>query len=262
MATIIIGAVLIVLGVVLSLVVSTKIKNKNIEIQFMKTTSIGELKKNLKENEAQGLSGYREFAELKGLADADSPYKTPYSEKDVAYYDADIYQVFEEVETYTDENGTHQRVKRNETLMSNQKTPGPIVLKDAETGDKAYIELLNHGMQLDTVKTLDKFEPVNMMQQYNFFTGFHYNPMGVKTLGFRMVEKSIPLGQPLYVLGDAYMENSRLTISKPVDTKKPYIVSVKNETDLVHGNKVGANMALYGGIVLAVIGLAVIIFVH
>ena len=98
-----------------------------------------------------------------------------------------IYQVFEEVETYSDDSGTHQRVNRREDLMSSQKSTGSLVLKDTQTGDKAYLELLEHGMQLDTVKSLDKFEPMNMMNQYGFFSSFHYSQRGTKTLGFRMV---------------------------------------------------------------------------
>lgn len=262
MVPIIIGIVLIALGALLALVVRTRINNKNIEIQFMKTTTIPELTAALKENEAQGLGGYREFAELKGVAASGSPQKAPYSGQDVAYYDADIYQVFEETETYSDEHGTHERVNRREDRMSGQKSTGGLVLKDEQSGDKAYIELADHGMQLDTVKSFDRFEPMDMMNQYGFFGSFRYSQRGTRTLGFRMVEKTIPLDHPLYVLGDAYLQNGRLTVGKPADSKKPFIVSVKSEADLVHGNKVGAAMALVFGIVLAVAGVAVMIFVH
>ncbi len=258
MVLIIIGVVLIVLGGVLVFVVRTRIKNKNIEIQFMNTTTIPALTGTLKENEAQGLENYREYAELKGIASSDYPQKTPYSEQDVAYYDAAIYQVFEEVEAYRDDSGTHQRVNRREDLMSSQKGTGSLVLKDAQTGDKAYIELLARGMQLDTVKSLDKFEPVNMMNQYGFFSSFSFGERGSRTLGFRMVEKTIPLDHALYVLGDAYLQGGRLNITKPADSKKPFIVSVKSEADLVHGNKVGATVALVIGIILAVGGVALI----
>ena len=259
MVMIIIGIVLVALGGVSAFVISTRIKNKNIEIQFMKTTTIPELTEALKENAAQGLENYREYAELKGIASSDNPQKTPYSEQDVAYFDAAIYQVFEEVETYRDDSGTHQRVNRREDLMSSQKSTGDLVLKDAQTGDKAYIELRGHGMQLDAVKSLDKFEPTNMMNQYGFFSSIQFGPRGTKTLGFRMVEKTIPLDHPLYVLGDAYLQGGRLSVTNPADSKKPYIVSVKSEADLVHGNKVGALVALVVGIVLAVGGVALII---
>ena len=260
MVPIIIGAILIVLGVLLILVVRTRIKNKNIEIQFMKTVSLSDVKTTLKENESAGLTDYREYAEIKGTASSDTAIKTPYSETEVAYYDAALYQVFEETETYSDENGTHTRVNRREDLMSSQKSPGPIAVEDG--GEKAYIELMEHGMQLDTVKTLDKFEPTNMMNQYGFFSSLSYNPRGTRTLGFRMVEKTIPLRQPLYVLGDVYAQGGRLNITKPADSKKPFIVSVKNEADLIHGNKVGATASLVGGIVAAAAGIAVMLLVH
>ncbi len=259
MALIIIGVVLIALGGVLAFVVRRRIHNKNIEIQFMRTTTIPELGGTLKENEAQGLENYREYAELKGVASTDTPQKAPYSGQDVAYYDADIYQVFEEVETYRDDSGTHQRVNRREDLMSSQKSTGSLVLKDAESGDKAYIELSDHGMQLDTVKSFDRFEPMNMMNQYGFFSSFQFGQRGSRTLGFRMVEKTIPLNHSLYVLGDAYLQAGRLIIAKPADSKKPYIVSVRSEADLVRGNKRGATAALVFGIIVAVGGLALII---
>jgi len=77
MGLIIIGVVLVALGGVLAFVVRTRIKNKNIEIQFMKTTTISELMGTLKENEAQGLENYREYAELKGIVSSDNPQKAP-----------------------------------------------------------------------------------------------------------------------------------------------------------------------------------------
>lgn len=259
MVLIITGVVLAALGGILAFFVRTRINNKNIEIQFMRTTTIPELTDTLKENEAQGLENYREYAELKGIASSDNPQKTPYSEQDVAFYDAAIYQVYEEVETYRDDNGTHQRVNRREDLMSSQKSTGNLVLKDTKTGDKAYIELPGHGVQLDTLKSLDKFEPMNMMGQYGFFNSLSFSHRGSRTLGFRMVERTIPLDHPLYVLGDASLQGGRLSISKPADSKKPYIVSVRSEEDLVRGNKTKATTALVIGIILAMGGVALII---
>ena len=261
MATIVIGAVLIVIGALCSTILRKKIVNKNIEIQFMKTTPLPELRHNLEENAAQGLTGYREYAEVKGIAVTDNPPKTPYAETPVVYYQAELYQVYEEMETYEDSDGKRQqRMVRRESQMSSQKSPGPIVLKDATSDEKAYVDLLEYGMQLDTVKSLDKFEPSTNMKQYGFFSQLTFGNMGSRTLGFRMVEYVIPLNHPLYVLGEAYWENNRLNITKPADPKRPYIVSTRSEADLIQGNKNSANMALYGGIALAVVGVLVMLF--
>ncbi|HHV64639.1 MAG TPA: hypothetical protein GXX46_06160 [Peptococcaceae bacterium] len=261
MESILIGLLLIAGGVFSSVFVSKKIKNKNIEIQYMRTSTIGEVEETLKENEASGLQGYREYVELKGVADVETPQETPFSKRRVAYYEADLYQVYEELHTYQDDKGkTQQKMERRESRISNQKSSGNLILKDPQSGEQAYIRLTQMGMQLDTIKDFDKFEPQNMMQQYSFFNALRFTPMGSRTLGYRMTEKIIPLGHSLYVLGEAYLENGRLYIEKPADSKKPFIVSVKNESELVQSNKLKANLAFVGGIALGLIGIFVMLF--
>lgn len=262
MASFIIGGILIAVGVFCSIYFPMRIKNKNIEIQFTQTTPISELIAILTENAKAGLEGYRHYVELKGQTDKDTLQKAPFSEKEVAYYNADLYQVFEETETFTDSTGSHQRLKKSESLMTNQKSTGSIALKDAQSGEKVYIDISQSGLQLDTLKTLDKFEPVNNIQKYSFFSSYRYNPMGARTLGFRMIENTIPLEQTLYVLGEACLVGARVNIEKPRDSKKPFIVSVKNEADIVQGNKTGAKVALVFGILLAVAGILVMIFMR
>ena len=262
MASFIIGGILIVVGVFCSIYFPMRIKNKNIEIQFTQTTPISELIAILTENAKAGLEGYRHYVELKGQTEKDTLQKTPFSEKEVAYYNANLYQVFEEMVTFSDSTGRHQRLKKSESLMTNQKSTGSIALKDAQSGEKVYIDISQSGLQLDTLKTLDNFEPVNNMQKYSFFNSIRYNPMGSRTLGFRMIENTIPLGQSLYVLGEACLDGARVNIGRPRDSKKPFIVSVKNEAEIVQGNKTGAKVALVFGILLAVAGILVMIFVR
>jgi hypothetical protein len=86
--------------------------------------------------------------------------------------------------------------------------------------------------------------------------------MGAKTLGFRMVEYTIPLGQKLYLLGDAYREGSKIKFSKSKDSKKPSVLSTKSETDIIKGNKTKVNLALIFGIIAIAGGILVMIFVH
>jgi len=262
MAPFIIGGILVALGVFCGIFFPMRIKNKNIEIRFAQTTAISELIAILTENAKAGLDGYRHYVELKGQTIGDIPQKAPFSEKEVAYYNADLYQVYEETENFTDGTGNHQRLKKSETLITNQKSSGSIALKDAQSEEKVYIDVSQSGLQLDTLKTLDRFEPVNNVQKYSFFNNYRYDPMGARTLGFRMVEHTIPLGQSLYVLGEAILAGSRVNIERPRDNKKPFIVSIKSEADLVQGNKSGAKVALVLGILLAVAGILVMIFMH
>ena len=262
MARFIIGGILIALGVFCSLYFPRRIKDRNIEIRFLQTTSISELASILTENAKAGLEGYRHYAELKGQAEKDTPQRAPFSGNEVAYYSADLYQVFEKTETFTDNTGSHQRIKKSESLITNQKSTGPIALKDAQSSDRVYIDISQSGLQLETMKTLDKFEPVSNIQKYSFFKNYSYGPMGARTLGFRMVENTIPLGNPLYVLGEAILTGGRINIERPRDSKKPFIASVKNEADIVQGNKSSAKAALVFGILIVLGGILVLIFMH
>ncbi|MGI5912788.1 MAG: GIDE domain-containing protein [Syntrophomonadaceae bacterium] len=62
-------------------------------------------------------------------------------------------------------------------------------------------------------------------------------------------------------MGEAFMENGQLWIGKPSNSKKPFIVSVKNESELlIQSNKFAEKLAFIGGIDLAVIGVAIMLF--
>ena len=74
-----------------------------------------------------------------------------------------------------------------------------------------------------------------------------------------MQEKTIPLGQPLYVLGEAYKEGNTLHIGKPVDKDKSFIVSPKSEDQLVGKYQGNAKFALFGGIAAIAIGVFLLI---
>lgn len=260
MAPYIIGGILIVLGALLAILVPIKTKNKNIEIKFMQTTSIQDLKELLEANKEAGLEGYRHYVELKGRAKPVEPVKTPFSETDVAYYSADLYQVYEEVKGSNNKSGPSPSVKKSESLITNDKSSKAIALTDSSSSQEIHIGLNQPGLQLDALKTYDQFEPLNNSSRDGFFRNFRYNPMGARTLGFRMVEKTIPLAQDLYVLGEAWLESDRIKIGKPWDKKLPFIVSVKDKRDIVQSNKSGANVALVFGILLALAGILLIIF--
>jgi len=259
----IIGGILVAAGIFVGLFIPRRLKDKNLEIRFMKTTPIAELKGILSDNAAAGLDGYRHFVELKGFAGAESGQKAPFSAKNVAYFNAELYQVYEETETTRDDKGVvRQHLVRHESLLTDQKSSGMITIQDTQPGEKVYFDIAQSGLQLETSKTLDKFEPVESMGRYSFFGSLKYSPLGAKTLGFRMVENTILLGQTLYAMGDAWLEGAKIFMGKPIDEKKPFILSVRNENDIVSSNKSGATAALVFGILLAIAGILIMIFVH
>jgi len=259
----IIGGLLILGGAALSFFVPRKIRARNIEIKYMQTTPIKELRGLLEDNEKEGLHGYRHYVEVKGSAGSDNPEKTPFSKKDVAYYESYLYQVYEEVHTHRDDKGnTHRQLVRKEAQMNSQQSSSPITIKDNHSGDKLYLDVNQEGLNMETLKTLDRFEPVNNMRNYDFFRDFSFGNMGSRTLGFRMLEKTIPLGQALYFLGEAWLEGTRIQLGRPGEKDKPFIVSVRSEADIVQSNIRNARTALIIGIILAVAGVLVMIFMR
>ena len=259
----IIGGILIIGGGILGLIVPRKMKNKNIEIKFLKAIPVTELKEILTGNAEAGLEGYRHYCELKGKAGSGSPQKTPFSKKEVAYYNATLYQVYEETETYRDEKGiTRTRVKKSQSQLSNQKSSVPVTLKDPTSAAQVYINASQSGLRLDTLKTLDKFEPSSNANKYSFLDTLKFNALGSRTLGFRMVENTIPLGQSLYLLGEALLEGGKINILAPRDKKKPFILSVKSEDDIVRANNKGANIALIFAILIALAGILIMVFMR
>ena len=261
MAGIIIGAIMLALGALLAILVPLKIKNKNLEIRFMQTTAISELKGILESNKAAGLEGYRHYVELKGMAASEIPLKAPFSGKDVAYYSADLYQVYEEKKITTDKSGTNQTIKNNEALMTSEKSSEPVIIKEPGSSDDVHIDISQSGIQLDSMQTLNKFEPLANLKDYSYFSNYRYNAMGVRTLGFKLVERTIPIGQQLYALGEARLDNGKIMMGRPLDSKLPFIVSVRDKNDIIKGNKTGANVALVFGILIAIAGILLMIFV-
>jgi hypothetical protein len=259
----IIGGILIIGGGILGFIVPRKMKNKNIEIKFLKTIPVGELREILAGNAGAGLEGYRHYSELKGKAGSDEPQKTPFSKKEVAYYNANLYQVYEETETYRDEKGvTRRRIKKNQSLITNQKSSNLITIEDPASEDKVYIDIGQSGLRLETHKTFDKFEPSNKTRKYSFLENLKFSALGSRTLGFKMVENTIQLGQSLYVIGEALLEGKRINILRPRESKKPFIVSVRSEDDIVKSNNRSANIALGFAILIALVGILIMIFMR
>jgi hypothetical protein len=259
---IIFGAALAVAGMLFAVLLRGKLGNKAVDVQFMKATKLKDLKQTFDEMNTSGLGdNLRQYVELQGIAASAKPPKTPYSVREVAYYQAQLIQVFEATEYYKDDNGNQQRrtVRKEETL-TNEKSVEPLLLKDPGTGETVAIDLQEGGMQLDLLEGSDRFEPVENMHNYGFFSAFTPHQIGDRTLGYRMVEKIIPLAQPLYVLGEAYLRTGNIFVGRPGDKKKAYIVSTKSEGQIAKEAKSGSTAALIGGIVLFVAGLAAVVY--
>lgn len=257
--TIVIGLVLIAAGALCAFVLRNKLSGKAVDVQYMKTTPLAELKKTFADMTSGGLdSNFRQYVELQGVAASATPPNAPYSQQSVAFYEAELIQVYETSEYYTDDQGRQQqRSVRKEQSVTNERSAEPLLLKDAATGDTAMLDLQDSGLHLDLLNGCDRFEPSENMNAYGFFNTYIPRQLGNRTLGYRLKERIIPLGQQLYVLGEAYLRNGGICVGRPSDNRKSFIISTKSEAQITREAKTGSTIALIGGAALAVGGLVV-----
>lgn len=258
---IVFGILLIGLGLFLIFFMRAKIKDKVTEIKFMQTKTITELREMFKQMDETGLSDYREFVELKGNVTDDTLTEAPFSNQKVAYCESKVVQVSELKERYTDSQGREQtRIRKVETPISDEKTSQDIFMKDSSSEEKVALEINANGCKLDIPKTFDRFENKGNLNRYRYFNSWSWDRFGAETLGFRMEEKTIKSNQSLYVIGEAYRVGDTIHIGKPMDSKKPFIVTTKSEEDLINSSNTSATMSIVGGVISIVIGI-VLLFV-
>lgn len=82
-----------------------------------------------------------------------------------------------------------------------------------------------------------------------------------RSIGYEYLEEGIKMGADLYVLGDANDRDGALKVSKPKDSKQPFIVSTKSEDELtaglgsaIKGLKIGAFVCFGLGAVIIIVG--------
>jgi len=254
---IIIGIVFIIGGLVAIFYIRPKTKSNSMEMKFMQTKKISELQDMFAQMDASGVGDdYREYVELKGNVSVQNGVETPFSDTEVAYCESKLSQVVETKEQYRDSNGNYRtRTGKQENTISDEKTSQEINMSDG-TGE-VVLEINATGCDLDIPTTFDRFESKNNVGSYRYFRNFSWNRFGTETLGFRMVEKTIKLNQSLYVIGEAFRVGNVIHIGKPMDAKKPFIVTTKSEEDMINTSDKNSMFALFGGIVAIIIGFIV-----
>ena len=262
----IIGILLVALGVYLAVFQRARSANVAIEIQAQPTKTFEEVKESLEAMQEYN-PNYRELVEVKGFASTNETVRTPYTNKQVAFYTAETVQISETTEEYKDSNGNRKlRTTKHEDRMSSEESSAELILKD-KAGNEIVIETNGVSNKLDLIKTHDHLETANPYgNTYNndpFRRYTRYNlpsyGTGHRIIGYKQVEKTIPLGGALYVLGEAYMLANRIWIGPPKDKKQPFIVTTKSEEQMLKDTQSSQTTSTVGGIICAVLGLALFI---
>ncbi len=253
-----IGGLMIAGGAYLSFVQKKKTEGLVTELKYMKAVSLAELKDSWQSLADEGMAeGFRDLVETNGKADTDGEVKAPYSNVACAYFEATVTREFEKEERSTDKDGKVQMKRtRSSEIVSSRKSPSPLYVADGNV--RVGVDM--DGATLHLKDGEDRFEPYESNKTYTFFGVQFSAPSGVRTLGFRYKEKLIPLGHPLYVVGEARNSAGALRIGRSSEKGKPFIVSVKSEDEVIADMKGSAKAAFYLGIALMIGGAAVAVF--
>ncbi len=259
---IVLGIAAIVAGCYLTIFLSKKLAAHALEIQAQETKTIPEVREAL-----EAMAGidpnYREIVEVKGTAQAEQPAETPYSKEKVAFYIAKTVQVSETTETYKDSDGNrHTRTVKHSDVLCEEESSVPLLLKDSD-GNDIVIETNGVAGKLDLQKTYDRMDMNNtpfMDRPYSHFRHFDIAPRSnYRIIGYKKIEETIRLNAPLYVLGEAYMQDGRIYVGPPKRGEVPYIVTTKSEEQLVKSKKTSQKLSFFGGIACVIVGIVLIV---
>lgn len=261
------GAVVALIGLFLWISKSKK-EGKSAILSVTETSKISEINENFESiRSSMGNGNFTHFCEIKGVAFSDTPVTSELAKKPVVYYSSKVIHEYERLEEKKDANGkiTRNWVKKSDTVSDNTIWASGFGVKD-DTGfiqiDPAKAEL--HAIQIHS--NFEKGEP-NADALVKFKIGGVSFGLGDKnpdkrTIGYRYTEVAIPMNQDLYVIGDANDREGKLQVSKPKESRYPFIVSTKSESELegdlgssIKGLKIGAFICWGLGGGLAIFGL-------
>lgn len=267
MVLIIVGAVIALIGVGLW-VAKGKSEGKSALLSVTETSTVSEINENFESmRSSMGNGSFTHFCEVKGVAHADNPITSELAKKEVVYYSSKVIHEYEKLEEKRDSNGkvTKSWVKKSDVVSDNTNWAQGFGVKD-NTGfiliDPAKAEL--HTVQIHS--EFERGEPnADAILKFNIggvsFGLGDKNP-NRRTIGYKYTEVAIPLNQNLYVIGDANDREGRLQISKPKESRYPFIVSTKSETEIagdigssIKGLKIGAFVCWGLGAAVAIYGV-------
>lgn len=216
-------------------------------------------------------TGYREYVEVKGKIGSDEPIRGELSDKMAAVVETVVYRVYERREEHRDPQGNvRTEWKKAEETVSSNRREAPFWIDD---GTGRLRVKATTGIELD--KLVERFESASAVESglganLTLSVGrFQLSLAGgggsARTLGYKFVERALPIGRNVYALGEAaHTDDDGLVLRPPTDEnkKKPFMISLRTEEELVRSGertatilKVIAGVLAAGAVVLIVLGL-------
>ena len=257
-----IGIVILGGGVVAGIFLYRKNHSRYQEMKYQKTSTIAEVTEVVDSMAAVDVT-YRHYCELKGVVRSETPVMAPYTGCQVAYYTNRCLSVTQQVQRVRTKNGGMQTfTTKQEQEVASESSPAEIYITDASGSQKIYIDKESFGKDMDLIESCDRFEATNSpwMQQNRGRFQINISLSGANHLGYRLIEKILPQGQPVYLLGEVYKRGDRYYLGKAVREKKPSVLSCRTEDEMTAKAKGNQKIALIVIAAAAIIGAGICVF--
>lgn len=252
----VIGAILIAVGIGLFFY-KKKVEDKLLDVKYYDQTDIkSAVDTCLSISQELGNGHYSQMVKVSAKAASDAPFTGEFSQTPCVYYEVSAVHEFEKLVERKDENGKVHRnwVSDSETIGS-KKEGGSFQLNDG-TAD-VMIDIQGADLTLDD--TVNRFKTSGGSVSFSFGTYHPESSRNRRSKGYREVERNIPVGQQLFILGELHDRNGMPTITISKEKGNPFIVSIKSEEEVIGGLESKAKTAYYGAIACVVIGPVLIV---
>ncbi|MEI6428191.1 MAG: E3 ubiquitin ligase family protein [Pseudanabaena sp. ELA607] len=259
----ILGGILIVAGIILFFVqknYSTKLQS----IRSATSSTAAELQKISAEIAGEiGSGSLREYVKVRGMVRCSTPLTSELKQVPCVYYSMRVVREYEEQYTTRDSDGkTRTGTRRGSESISSNSQSIPFTLQD-RSGE---LIVNPDGGNIETVQVLDEFRSENSLGSSSLSFGNFtlslsggFGGGGRRTLGYRYTESILPCDREILVIGTAADEGGQVTLRKPIQKDKKFIISLKSEEELAQSTANAAQGFFYGMIASFVVGVILVI---
>lgn len=255
------GGILIVVGIILFFV-QKNYSSKLQSIRLATSSNVADLQRIANEIAGEiGSGNLREYVKVSGIIRCDRPLISELKQEPCVYYTMRVVREYEEQQTTTDSEGkTRTETRRNSETVSINSQSIPFTLQD-NSGD---LVVNPDGGSIETVQILNEFRPENSSGSSISFGGFSMAigagmGGGRRTIGYRYTESILPCDREVLIIGTAADDGGQVTLRKPIQTDKKFVISLKSEEELAKSTANAAKGFLYGEIACFTIGAILLI---
>lgn len=165
------------------------------------------------------------LVEVKGTLRCQEPLKSEMAGHTCAYYISQVIREYEE--TDRDADGDLRTRRRSEVVASNERF-APFAVED----DTGAIGVRGEGAEVDAQEVMNRFDRDAGGAGTFTLGGLTVNlGWGDRTIGYRYVEKVLPVDSPVYVLGAA-QEDGQIGAPTGESEKDRFLISYRSEEQL------------------------------